>query len=244
MASRHSFGHGMAPAADPNTLGCFVLCPFSNRISGGGFEAGNRFWPLAPNLADEPYPIHGDAWQKRWRVVETSETALDLVLESGSMPPFAYRAQLRYDLDDRALRSTPHRPASRPGDGTLRPRLSPMAAADACHDAASGRRSCVARATGPPAGSLCADRRAPGMGLPSAAAAAGLVDQQRLRRLERSGANRLAGARVSGSRSRRATRSEPMSSTRRAPRPTSSASSQSRTRSMHSTCRAGLRRTV
>jgi aldose 1-epimerase len=98
---------GVAPLFRPwdeaSTLACFVLCPFSNRISGGGFEAGNRFWPLAPNLADEPYPIHGDAWQKCWSVAETSETALDLVLESGSMPPFAYRAQLRYELDDRAL---------------------------------------------------------------------------------------------------------------------------------------------
>jgi hypothetical protein len=37
--------------ADPNRLGCYVLCPFSNRISGGGFEAGGQFWPLAPNLA-------------------------------------------------------------------------------------------------------------------------------------------------------------------------------------------------
>jgi aldose 1-epimerase len=88
---------------DPNTLGCYVLCPFSNRISGGGLEAGDRLWPLAPNLAAEPYPIHGDAWQQPWTVVETSATALDLVLESGSMPPFAYRAQLRYELADHAL---------------------------------------------------------------------------------------------------------------------------------------------
>ena len=91
--------------ADPNTLGCYVLCPFSNRISGGGVEAGDRFWPLAPNLGAEPYPIHGDAWQQPWTVVEASETALGLVLESGSMPPFAYRAQLGYELADRALRA-------------------------------------------------------------------------------------------------------------------------------------------
>jgi aldose 1-epimerase len=91
--------------ADPNTLGCYVLCPFSNRISGGGVEAGDRFWPLAPNLGAEPYPIHGDAWQQPWTVVEASGTALCLVLESGSMPPFAYRAQLGYELADRVLRA-------------------------------------------------------------------------------------------------------------------------------------------
>ena len=88
---------------DANTLGCYVLCPFSNRISDGGLEAGNRFWPLAPNLAGEPYPIHGNAWQQPWTVQETSDTALGLVLESRSMPPFAYRAQLTYELADNAL---------------------------------------------------------------------------------------------------------------------------------------------
>jgi aldose 1-epimerase len=91
--------------ADPNMLGCYVLCPFSNRISGGGLEAGDRFWPLAPNLADEPYPIHGDAWQQPWVVARTGETALTLLLESGSVPPFVYRAQIRYELADRGLRA-------------------------------------------------------------------------------------------------------------------------------------------
>ena len=90
-------------ASDPNTLGCYVLCPFSNRISGGGIETGDRFWILAPNLADEPYPIHGNAWQQPWTVTETSGAVLGLVLESGSMPPFAYRAQLRYELAHHAL---------------------------------------------------------------------------------------------------------------------------------------------
>ena len=89
--------------ADPNALGCYVLCPFSNRISGGGLEAGGRFWPLTPNLADEPYPIHGDAWQKPWTARETSASALTLVLESGAIPPFIYRAELSYALDDDGL---------------------------------------------------------------------------------------------------------------------------------------------
>ena len=53
---------------DPNFLGCYPLVPWSNRISGGGIEAGGRFWPLRPNWPGEPYPIHGDGWRRPWRV--------------------------------------------------------------------------------------------------------------------------------------------------------------------------------
>ena len=48
---------------DPNALGCYPLVPWSNRISGGGIDAGGRFWPLQPNWPGEPYPIHGDGWR-------------------------------------------------------------------------------------------------------------------------------------------------------------------------------------
>ena len=144
--------------ADPNTLGCYVLCPFSNRISGGGVEAGDRFWPLAPNLGAEPYPIHGDAWQQPWTVVEASGTALGLVLESGSMPPFAYRAQLGYELADRALRArltVQHQgEVAVPYGLGFHPWL-PRTPATTLQATAEAR---LARAAGPPAGSLHTDR--------------------------------------------------------------------------------------
>src|ERR1700749_796223 len=53
---------------DPGKLGLYVLVPWSNRISGSGFTFGGVFHPLAPNVADEPYPIHGDGWLSPWRV--------------------------------------------------------------------------------------------------------------------------------------------------------------------------------
>ena len=230
--------------ADPNGLGCYVLCPFSNRISGGGIVAGDRFWPLAPNLAGEPYPIHGDAWQQPWTVEETSRTALGLVLESRSMPPFAYRAGLRYELADHALRArltVRHRGRGR---GPLRPRLPPLAAADAGDHAAGGGRSGLARAAGPFAGPMPAGDPAPRLGFPRAAAAAAQLGQQRLHRLARPGAHRTGRSAVSGSRSKRAKRSAPTSCSRLAPMPISSASSRSRTRSTASICRAGPRRTA
>src|SRR4051794_32652176 len=39
---------------DPNRHACYPLVPWSNRISGGGIEAGDRFWPLRPNWPGEP----------------------------------------------------------------------------------------------------------------------------------------------------------------------------------------------
>ena len=41
-------------------LGCELLIPWSNRISGGGFEFDGRFHAVEPNIAGEALPIHGD----------------------------------------------------------------------------------------------------------------------------------------------------------------------------------------
>ena len=53
---------------DPNSLGLYVLVPWSNRISGRGFNFGGAFHELLPNAAGEPCPIHGDGWLSPWRV--------------------------------------------------------------------------------------------------------------------------------------------------------------------------------
>ncbi len=79
-------------------------------------------------------------------------------------PSFIGRS-LSYALDDDGLLarlSVTHRGD---GGGTLRARPSPMAATDAGDHVAGGGRSGLARATGPPAGSMPADQRAPGVGL-------------------------------------------------------------------------------
>ena len=44
----------------PFSLGCNVLVPFANRISGGGFETPQGILPLSSNLVGEPFPIHGN----------------------------------------------------------------------------------------------------------------------------------------------------------------------------------------
>ncbi|MBS9403521.1 aldose 1-epimerase [Halomonas sp. TRM85114] len=83
---------------DPNRLAMYPLVPWSNRISAGGFEWGGNHYALDANHIDEPLPIHGDGWQRPWRVEAHTAHELRLVLRSRDQPPFDYRAELTYRL--------------------------------------------------------------------------------------------------------------------------------------------------
>ena len=85
-------------STEPGALGLFVLAPWSNRISGGGFSFGGSFHALAPNVAGEPFPLHGDAWQKPWTVAEHDATRARLVRETRDLGSFHYRGELEYVL--------------------------------------------------------------------------------------------------------------------------------------------------
>lgn len=91
---------------DPFALAMNVLAPFSNRISGGGFLFENEFHSVAPNLAGEPCPIHGDAFQRAWDVTEAGVAGVQLQLKEGTIGPYHYRAELDYTLVDGALSCT------------------------------------------------------------------------------------------------------------------------------------------
>jgi aldose 1-epimerase len=83
---------------DPNELGLYVLAPWSNRISGGGFRFGGLFHPLTTNVAGEPFPIHGDAWQALWSVEAHEIGRVLLGRDSQGPGPFRYQAALAYEL--------------------------------------------------------------------------------------------------------------------------------------------------
>ena len=68
----------MKLAENGKAFGCQVLVPFSNRISGGGFTFDGRFHAIEPNVPGEAFPIHGDGFQKPWRVVSSSPTEAEL----------------------------------------------------------------------------------------------------------------------------------------------------------------------
>jgi aldose 1-epimerase len=88
---------------DPNELGLYVLLPWSNRISGAGFNFGNSFHPVAPNFPGESCPIHGDGWISPWRVFSYDDGRLRLEREAKEVGPYRYHSVLEYLLDSEGM---------------------------------------------------------------------------------------------------------------------------------------------
>src|SRR4051794_12780414 len=53
---------------------CFPLVPYVNRIRDGEFRFRGRDVRLAPNMAGDPSPLHGQGWLHPWQMEEASET--------------------------------------------------------------------------------------------------------------------------------------------------------------------------
>lgn len=93
---------------DRYTLASFAMLPWSNRISGGGFEQGGRFIPMAVNRLGEPYPIHGDGWLQAWTVQRPQIHVAEMTLASRHHGgnPYAYDALQRFELVEHGLVQT------------------------------------------------------------------------------------------------------------------------------------------
>ena len=87
----------------------FPLVPFVNRIRGGCFAFRGREVRLAPNMAGDPSPLHGQGWTSEWRTESTSDSEAVLVYshEPGEWP-WAYEARQEFRLigDSLSLRLT------------------------------------------------------------------------------------------------------------------------------------------
>ena len=88
-------------AGSPFAQGMNLLLPFSNRIS-GPFPYEGRTHPVPANLPGEPFPIHGDGFQKAWTVAAQGPDHATLTL-SGGIGPYVYDAEVRYTLTSTAL---------------------------------------------------------------------------------------------------------------------------------------------
>jgi aldose 1-epimerase len=108
---RHTDAETLAGTSS-RALSCFPLIPFSNRIAWGRFSFGGEDFQLDRNFGDHPHTIHGNAWQREWRVVGQSASQAELRLDhdpltdSGHHWPYAYQASLLYGLSPNALHVT------------------------------------------------------------------------------------------------------------------------------------------
>ena len=90
-----------SPAPLRNVLdsACFPLVPFVNRIRGGCFDFRGQQVCLAPNMAGDPSPLHGQGWTSPWSVASAGEAEAVLVFDHAAGEwPWAYRAQQSFRL--------------------------------------------------------------------------------------------------------------------------------------------------
>ncbi len=89
---------GAHPAIE--SMACYPMVPWTNRISGGGFTCAGRFHALSPNTANDPYPIHGDGWLQPWTLLQPEEGVVHMELHSDRFAggPYTYWAQQAFEL--------------------------------------------------------------------------------------------------------------------------------------------------
>ena len=85
-------------------MGNFPLVPFVNRIRGGRFDFRGRTVMLAPNMAGDPSPLHGQGWLGAWTVESaTASSAVLAFAHAAGEWPWAYEARQTFALDEGGL---------------------------------------------------------------------------------------------------------------------------------------------
>lgn len=83
---------------------CFPLVPYVNRIRGGRFSFRGRDISLAPNMAGDPSPLHGQGWLNPWVVDEAGESRAVLGFRhSAGEWPWGYEGREEFTLDGSGL---------------------------------------------------------------------------------------------------------------------------------------------
>ena len=82
----------------------FPLVPYVNRIRGGCFTFRGREVVIAPNMAGDPSPLHGQGWLNPWQVDLARERNAFLCYrhEPGEWP-WRYEAWQGFELDEQGL---------------------------------------------------------------------------------------------------------------------------------------------
>jgi aldose 1-epimerase len=90
------------PADEPFMLANILLTPFSNRIP-ERFSFAGRDHDLPLNVPGDSCTLHGDGFQRGWRVTEARPDMVTLVLDDGGIGPFRYGAEVTYRLTPATL---------------------------------------------------------------------------------------------------------------------------------------------
>jgi aldose 1-epimerase len=82
----------------------FPLVPYVNRIRGGRFAFRGREVTLAPNMAGDPSPLHGQGWLAPWAVdnASASEAELSFHHQAGEWP-WEYYSHQHFELEEDRL---------------------------------------------------------------------------------------------------------------------------------------------
>ena len=95
---------GHSPPQNVLEAASFPLVPFVNRVRGGSFSFRGRTVSMAPNMAGDPNPLHGQGWLSPWTVEDSSRgsAVLSYRHEPGEWP-WAYEARQEFRLGDAVL---------------------------------------------------------------------------------------------------------------------------------------------
>lgn len=93
---------------DRYSLASFVMLPWCNRVSGGGFEHEGQFHAIAANRCGEHYPIHGDGWLQPWNLTRRTQDTVQMTLDSHCHGgnPHRYHATQTFRLVEGGLEQT------------------------------------------------------------------------------------------------------------------------------------------
>lgn len=92
--------------APRSVLDCasFPLVPYSNRIRGDRFTFRGREVVLAPNMAGDASPLHGQGWLAPWTIERVDDTRAELsFLHEAGEWPWRYQARQLFGLDPNGL---------------------------------------------------------------------------------------------------------------------------------------------
>jgi aldose 1-epimerase len=85
---------GSDAPASPLDCGSFPLVPYCNRIRAGRFTFRGQEVAIAPNMAGDPSPLHGDGWLAPWQVEQWDKTSATLIFRHEPDEwPWAYVAR-------------------------------------------------------------------------------------------------------------------------------------------------------